>query len=1014
MLEVKDLVKTYKTKGGAQVRALDGVSAAFADRGMVFLLGKSGSGKSTLLNVCGGLDAPDSGEVVIKGRSSRDFTPADFDSYRNTFVGFVFQEYNILNEFSVEDNIALALELQGKGRDGGRVREILEQVEMQDFARRKPNTLSGGQKQRVAIARALVKNPEIIMADEPTGALDSVTGRQVLETLKKLSAQKLVIVVSHDREFAETYGDRIIELKDGKIISDVTKESLPPVTVSDNLSFAGGDTITVKSGSALTPADVERINEFLRTSPKDLIISCGEREISAFKRATGMSDDGSRERFRATRPDDAPAREYGAEEGAFIRSRLPFRHAVRIGASGLKVKPLRLFFTILLSFIAFSMFGLFSTLTFYDRAAAATETYLHSGYAQLPVEKMYSYTYISYVNGEETWRRQSSRATPFTPADYAAMREKYGDKTIAAFDFRGTDGGRSYAVSNAGNMLSAYYTAAVAQFAVFAPDAWRDDIRAGRADGLADDEIVISSYLFDGLAEAGLTDGEGNAVRLTGYEDIVGATIELNTDNGYVPLKVAGVFGCDPPEKYDALKTSADDYFLRSDFNDELSAGYYLTALVGDGFYEAHRGQFEPPAYEGRNYSFSYLNTELRAVRADGQPSGDKLFALGAINSLPVQDGDAPVSLAFADDRTTGTLAGGEAALPFWYIRSAAEDVVRAGYAKLAAEAEALGDGGREEAMAAAKAWLGDLMTAIDMLDDGTYAAITGGAQTNRTASPEQLEDAVGKVMDALKEYGGEGGGLNFTLYPDGSSSPCGTFAAVAFIYGREGGDLNGAYFSGNDFAKLKAAFGAYESPDKYTSEAVTNYVQPEDAIYRRIIVPFPQSSRLLRALAEGETGLEGADTFTSIDTPLSYALSSVSDTVDILSEIFLWVGVAMAAFAMLLLFNFISVSITYKKREIGILRAVGARSADVFRIFYAESAIIAAICFTLAMVAGFVICGVLNDLLAGTLGVSIFVFGPLSWLVMLGIAAVTSFAATFLPVYNIARRRPVDSIRAL
>ena len=177
MLEIRNLVKVYQTKGGAQVRAIDGVSVRFEETGMIFLLGKSGSGKSTLLNLCGGLDSPDEGEIIIKGRSSKDFTQSDFDSYRNTFVGFVFQEYNILEEFSVEDNISLALELQGKTRNNEQIRSILEQVELTEYAKRKPNTLSGGQRQRVAIARALVKNPEIIMADEPTGALDSATGK---------------------------------------------------------------------------------------------------------------------------------------------------------------------------------------------------------------------------------------------------------------------------------------------------------------------------------------------------------------------------------------------------------------------------------------------------------------------------------------------------------------------------------------------------------------------------------------------------------------------------------------------------------------------------------------------------------------------------------------------------------------------------------------------------------------------------------------------------------------------
>lgn len=146
MLEVKNLVKTYRPKGGVEVKALDDVSVTFPETGMVFLLGKSGSGKSTLLNVCGGLDTPDSGEIVIFGRSSKTFSDGDFDSYRNTFVGFIFQEYNILNEFTVEENLALALELQGKNKNAQKVEELLELVDLKGFEKRKPNTLSGGQK----------------------------------------------------------------------------------------------------------------------------------------------------------------------------------------------------------------------------------------------------------------------------------------------------------------------------------------------------------------------------------------------------------------------------------------------------------------------------------------------------------------------------------------------------------------------------------------------------------------------------------------------------------------------------------------------------------------------------------------------------------------------------------------------------------------------------------------------------------------------------------------------------
>ena len=296
MLEIKHLTKTYKSKGNVVTKALNDVSIKFPDTGMVFLLGKSGSGKSTLLNLCGGLDTADSGEIIVKGRSSSSFSGSDFDSYRNTFIGFVFQEYNILNEFSVEDNIALALELQGKPKDKEKIQKLLEDVDLTDFAKRKPNTLSGGQKQRIAIARALIKDPEIIMADEPTGALDSTTGRQVLETLKKLSETKLVIVVSHDREFAEKYGNRIIELKDGQIISDETKQ-YSSAKKEGNLTLIDEHTISIQTGTSLSAKDIERINSFLKNSQEEILITNQSKDIKGYKSQARISQEGSRENF---------------------------------------------------------------------------------------------------------------------------------------------------------------------------------------------------------------------------------------------------------------------------------------------------------------------------------------------------------------------------------------------------------------------------------------------------------------------------------------------------------------------------------------------------------------------------------------------------------------------------------------------------------------------------------------------------------------------------------------------
>ena len=271
MIEVKNLFKKYTVKNGIEVKALDDVSLKIDKVGMVFLLGKSGAGKSTLLNVLGGLDR-DSGEIIINGKSSKDFSQSDFDSYRNTYLGFIFQEYNILNEFSIAENIALAIELQGRKPTNEEIDNILNQVDLAGLAKRKPNELSGGQKQRVAIARALIKNPQIIMADEPTGALDSKTGKQIFDTLKALSHDKLVLIVSHDREFAEQYADRIIELKDGKVISDVEKTIIQTQN-QEGINIIDNKIIKIDKDYILKDEDFLKIKDYIKTAKSDVIIS---------------------------------------------------------------------------------------------------------------------------------------------------------------------------------------------------------------------------------------------------------------------------------------------------------------------------------------------------------------------------------------------------------------------------------------------------------------------------------------------------------------------------------------------------------------------------------------------------------------------------------------------------------------------------------------------------------------------------------------------------------------------
>ena len=219
-MRVQNICKTYHTQTGEAVQALNGVSFDLPSTGVVAILGKSGSGKSTLLNILSGLDRFDSGDIECFGKNMKNFSARELDDYRNSCVGFVFQEYHLISELNVGDNIALALQLQGQTGAKEKIQAVLKQVDLEGYEKRNIDELSGGQKQRVAIARALVKNPKIIFADEPTGALDSHTGESILQILKAVSAEKLVILVTHDREFAEKYGDRVIELSDGLVIRD--------------------------------------------------------------------------------------------------------------------------------------------------------------------------------------------------------------------------------------------------------------------------------------------------------------------------------------------------------------------------------------------------------------------------------------------------------------------------------------------------------------------------------------------------------------------------------------------------------------------------------------------------------------------------------------------------------------------------------------------------------------------------------------------------------------------------
>ena len=1002
MLELKHLTKIYSTKGGSETKALDDVSVSFGETGLVFLLGKSGSGKSTLLNLAGGLDEPTSGEVIVMGKSSRDFSGSDFDSYRNTFIGFVFQEYNVLNEFNVEDNVALALELQGKTKEKEKVRQILEEVELGAYAKRKPNTLSGGQKQRIAIARALVKDPQIIMADEPTGALDSATGKQVFDTLKQLSKTRLVIVVSHDREFAELYGDRLIELKDGKIISDMTKVKEEPKTMEGNLTKIGENVLTIKKGKP-DQKTLRAIEKFLEESDGDVILSKGAAENASFKRANHITEEGALERFDDTDESALNIKEYEGEKTKFIRSHLPAGKAIKIGASSLKLKPVRLIFTIFLSVISFIMFGLFSTMMLYDGDSVLINSFMQSDYDYVSLNKQYEVTVTYY---DDNYSYKYYRDTKFTPAE---VKEVGG---------AGAFGTYSVYLNSFKNIMfgidkSDYYIPTVSSVGVLPENhALRSKITGSYPKEA--DEICISSYLLECIQNAEFypVDSNGEMSRtsktIRSANDIIGEYLSVYDGN----YKVVGVFESGSiPSKYDSLKDSTvqNNYMLQWQFQSYIEEGLHSLAFCNEELAKKLAGTNNGDYYV---QYFDYCSSSY--IVFSNYNADSQLYSANNLKVYESNSSDPQLPIAW--------LGGGKTKLEDNQLIPSVRlmyEYVTEKYRK-----EILPAIEQEEPVYSedSKEWQ-EWKERYDEIEENYNSFITAynGVMNGQYWDPEKDEshtltsDEYKECAQTIADY--VNGTFTIQLYSQsykGNSmvqSSLGDYEIVGFFYSMSDRyRYEEGYYCSQNF---------YDMADTYSDNysETTKYVTEKDATYANIFVPIEKSQGALKALfAKTLVTNPENDVVYGLDNSLHSSVTMVNELIGELSIIFLVIGIVLAVFAALLLFNFISMSISNKKKEIGILRAVGARGTDVFKIFLSESGIIVGICTVLALVGTVILSFVINNILKAEAGlqVTLFVFGPLSILLMVAIAVVVAVVSTFLPVYFAARKKPVDSIRAL
>ena len=1147
MLEIKNLKKTYKAKGGVTVRALDDVSVSFPEKGMVFLLGKSGSGKSTLLNVTGGLDKPDGGEIIIKGKNSKDFSAADFDSYRNTFIGFIFQEYNILNEFNVEQNISLALQLQGKPNDKAAVEAILKQVDLEGYGRRKPNTLSGGQKQRIAIARALIKNPEIIMADEPTGALDSKTGKQVFDTLKKLSEEKLVIVVSHDRDFAEIYGDRIIELSDGKIISDTTKTTVEPTSVNENIRVVNDHTISIKDAASLKKSDAEELLALLKKQQGEVIVTSGEHDLPLVKQAIHVREDNRSEVFEDTK--EIKTKEYDPKNTKFIRSRLPMGRAMKMGASSLKTKPVRMIFTVFLTVVALTMFGAASTLMFYDPAYTIAEALRNSDNDYEMIQKKYGVVHHGRTYDTKTdevtyeYSYDTERDTLFGKQEIASLNNNSVNHHYAGV-ITGSYGNSPLTFADI-NPTSEYYPMTKFAGLIEAGESYLLSCGFTKVTGeypTKNDEIAISQYMYETMANG--------SESISTPSDVVGKTHRFVLRNSYrsdtVDLKVTAIYDCGQlPSRFAVLKEQRDTK-LSEAMEAYLGSSYHCMAYVDPSFVDDHH-LAEYNSYDTPNINMNVENIALDTWKNEGQtdfwsinvvptdyldanPDLLKAFSFHDLDNKPIsykKPGLKEVYLpedqyiqavnsskscyynAFNDFsyEWSGLWAFSSKAKAYFTNEANQKEIENLRYQK--------GDGNDEARLNRVIELLEELeyekcvrskyaydftnhiisghstwyyscmdddqrMAYVDTPEWTAFEAACLRFDPNNTTEPSTEEDhlliknfilskegqkylviANGWMLiwqikdndkfpaelraeaqtladsyplsyDALKAFYEKviGGGYsiddlglrNVLAYDEDSAVPSFDTTLDLHAYwksNKSSGEFTilgiytvGGSKYGNGFMLSKETVkecGGTLGEQAYADYNVTDYVTPEDARYVGAITPTQYTQAQISNLLQ--TGANYKYTMTNQKYTILSAMVSMITT---MRTVFLIIGAVTAGFAALMLFNFISSSIAAKTKDIGILRAVGARGSDLFKIFFSESGIISIICVVLAIAASIVTVNSINATMAQDVGMQIMQFGILNAGLIVAGAIVIAIVGTFIPVFLAARKPPIESIRTL
>ena len=930
MITFSKVSKTYTPKKGVPVEALKEVSFSLPDKGLFFILGRSGSGKSTALHLLGGLDSATGGDILVDGKSTKDFTQKDWDAYRNACAGFVFQDYNLFDDFTVRKNIALALELEGEKKFDEKISAVLSEVGLSGYEKRSPKELSGGQKQRVAIARALVKDPTIILADEPTGALDSETGAEIFELLRSLSKEKLVVVVSHDREFASEYADGVIEFADGRVKSDTAS--------------AKAESSAAAEGAA------------------------AETKEKTKKRGMGI----------------------GAR--------------ARLSGMGLKKHPVRMVFTIFLSMVCFALVGFTDAFGCYNANEVIYNSIRDAGFNYVGyMIETFDTGVPSHSNGYWSKKDEANfkEVLHAEQVDYVNNAMSFPMFKLAETQEDANAWGyrpRSIGCMEASEELFERYGLTLSAGRMPQPVAPNEP-----------EEILISEYFFWLYQKYGFETGarseEGSgydyyySIPVNDFSDVLGQILPSNVEG--MDYKIVGIVDTNYNfERYQFIEDyykEERDYIipelsdkvcqLQDERDTDLMTRMHRVLFVRDGFvedeyYAGLQGNTEKDYYEvsagAKVYDARYFSEFTPSEK-------DKVlyWTNGEKELLAEEEVVLPISMLFSSLNENK-------------IYGKSLELVRA-FAK---------ENYRETDFATAEEYA-DYIRIRDPFGNEyqpeypfDYFEVKA-KQALVMEQPELMQNiAECNVVKKDYQYGenspvGRGKYRVVGFYDDLNIESGGTIAPAVLANGNVVETYKDREYSDNQYDLAFVPFKGDFKRDKalFTSKPCSKfggYIYYEFEINDGQRIPYTN--------------------------PQINTVSAADVTLQALSDIFMYAAIGFAVVACVLFYSYIHASIIGRKKEIGILRSLGASKKDVFLVFFGESILISIISVILAVVLfGF-----------GTMGFNIFLnttlLMPISLLrvgvrqiaIILALSVGVAFVATFIPCYRNSCKKPIDVIKDL